>query len=53
MPIYDYKCSCGKQFEIQQRMDDSKLTKCERDIHGCPQDGKLTRLISRPVIFFR
>ena len=51
MPVYDYKCSCGKQFEVQQRMNDEKLTQCNQDFSGCSENGKLTRLIGRPTIF--
>ncbi len=30
MPLYDYRCNaCGKTFEIQQKMADPDLTKCE------------------------
>jgi len=50
MPIYDYKCSCGKQFEIKQSMSEPKLTKCDPSIHDCKDDGKVTRLIGRPMI---
>ncbi len=41
MPIYEYKCSkCGDQFDVNQRMSDDQLTKCE----SC--GGKLKKLIS-------
>jgi putative FmdB family regulatory protein len=41
MPIYEYKCTkCGDQFEVNQRMSDDQLTKCE----SC--GGKLNKLIS-------
>jgi putative FmdB family regulatory protein len=29
MPVYEYECdSCGKVFEVQQRMADAPLTQC-------------------------
>jgi len=29
MPVYEYECdSCGKTFEVQQRMADAPLTSC-------------------------
>lgn len=29
MPVYEYECdSCGKVFEVQQRMADAPLTRC-------------------------
>lgn len=41
MPIYEYKCTkCGDQLEVNQRMSDDQLTKCE----AC--GGKLKKLIS-------
>ena len=41
MPIYTYECkSCNKQFEIQQKMSDPKLTICK----DC--DGELKKLIT-------
>ena len=50
MPIYEYKCSCGKQFETIQGMKEEKLVKCNPNIHDCKEEGKLTRLISSPMI---
>ena len=29
MPIYEYKCSNGHQFEVMQRMSEDALTTCE------------------------
>ena len=29
MPIYEYKCENGHQFEVLQRMTDDPVTKCE------------------------
>ena len=34
MPIYEYKCSCGKQFETIQSMNDAKLVKCNKKLEG-------------------
>jgi putative FmdB family regulatory protein len=51
MPIYEYKCTCGKQFETIQGMNDEKLVKCNKNVHNCNEDGTLTRLISKPTIF--
>jgi|TARA_R100000482_G_C5045357_1_gene110215 putative FmdB family regulatory protein len=50
MPIYEYKCSCGATFDTVQGMNEPKLTKCNKKIHDCKQDGTLTRLISKPLI---
>jgi putative FmdB family regulatory protein len=30
MPIYEYKCEKGHQFEVMQRMTDDPVTKCEK-----------------------
>ena len=51
MPVYEYKCSWGKQFDTIQSIHDEKLVKCNKKIHDCNQDGTLTRLISAPAIF--
>ena len=48
MPIYEYKCSCGKEFETIQRMNDDKLEVCNKDVLECEGDGELTRLINKP-----
>jgi putative FmdB family regulatory protein len=34
MPIYEYKCEKGHQFEVLQRMTDDPVTKCE--VCGAP-----------------
>lgn len=41
MPVYEYECdSCGKVFEVQQRMADAPLT-------DCPEcEGKLKKVVS-------
>jgi putative FmdB family regulatory protein len=42
MPIYEYQCdSCGRQFEVMQRMTEPLLASCER----C--GGQVRRLISQ------
>ena len=28
MPRYDYKCDCGKEFEVVQKMTDEKYKDC-------------------------
>lgn len=41
MPVYEYECSsCGKVFEVQQRMADAPLTDCLE----C--DGRLKKVVS-------
>ena len=51
MPVYEYKCSCGKQFDTIQSMHDDKLVKCNQSIQECEGNGTLTRLIAKPAIF--
>jgi putative FmdB family regulatory protein len=34
MPVYEYKCDKGHQFEVLQRMTDDPVTKCE--VCGAP-----------------
>ncbi len=41
MPIYEYECSKGHQFEVEQRISDASLTRCR----VCK--AKAHRLISR------
>ncbi len=42
MPIYEYECStCGKQFEVFQKITEEPLTKCK----FC--EGRVRRLISQ------
>mgnify|MGYP001350840682 CR=1 FL=1 len=50
MPIYEYKCTCGKQFDVKQSMNDEKLTKCDPEIHDCEENGSVTRLMGKPLI---
>jgi putative FmdB family regulatory protein len=40
MPTYEYECTKGHQFEVEQRMSDAPLTRCKI----CK--AKATRLIS-------
>lgn len=48
MPIYVYECvKNGHQFEVEQRMTDEPLTKCE--VCG----GKVERLLFAPAIHFK
>jgi putative FmdB family regulatory protein len=52
MPIYEYKCkTCGKKFEIQQRITEDSLkycpvVVCDKEIKG---EGEVERLISKNV----
>jgi putative FmdB family regulatory protein len=34
MPVYEYKCENGHQFEVLQKMSDDAVTKCE--VCGAP-----------------
>jgi len=45
LPIYDYKCECGKDFEHFQPFEEEKLTHCL-----CEDNKKVKRLISKPMI---
>ncbi len=53
MPIYEYRClTCGKVFEVQQRITDEPLKTCPEDI--CQSEthkgkGEVQRLISKGV----
>ena len=49
MPLYEYKCECGKILDQVQLMMDPKLKSCkELDLDPkCDQDKKIKRLISR------
>jgi len=52
MPLYDYKCECGKEFEVNQPMSAEKYTDCsEVGNLDCDQPNKLKRLIGNPTIF--
>lgn len=41
MPMYDYICECGKEFEALQRMDDRMTATCD-----C---GEQARMVISPV----
>lgn len=42
MPTYEYHCdSCGKDYDIQQRMSDKPLTTC-----ACGAEGQIHRQMS-------
>jgi len=47
MPLYEYKCECGKTFDAMQGMDEDKLKLC---LNNCKEPQKVTRLISKPMI---
>ena len=49
MPLYDYKCECGKVFDYIQGIHDEKLTKCP-DKFECNPKHKVKRLIGSPTI---
>ena len=45
MPIYDYKCECGKDFEHFQPFNEKKISRCL-----CDSPKKVKRLFSVPTI---
>jgi len=48
VPIYEYECeSCGKRFELIQKLSDEPLSVCK----FC--GGTVSRLISSPAIQFK
>lgn len=47
MPIYDYLCENGHQFEVMQRFSDPRLTSCE--VCGAPVE----RVLHPPAIHFK
>jgi len=49
MPLYEYKCECGKVFDYIQSINDDKLKKCPTEIN-CNSNHKVTRLIGKPMI---
>ena len=49
MPLYDYKCECGKTFEYIQSINDKKLKKCPTEF-GCNPKHNVERLIGSPTI---
>ena len=53
MPIYEYLCECGQNFQIKQNFDDPKLKECKdigSEFNFCDKDGKVQRLISKPTL---
>lgn len=44
MPIYEYRCKCGEEFEDLKLMNDKKFRKSK-----CPKCGKLAKLV--PSLF--
>lgn len=46
MPLYEYKCACGKEFDYIQSIHDDKLKKCPTDFE-CSSKLKVKRLISK------
>ncbi len=47
MPVYEYRCEEGHEFEVIQRMSDDALTSCE--ICGSPAQ----RVLYAPAIHFK
>ena len=52
MPIYEYECtSCGKRFEIKQKMSDPTIQTCDQ--FSCEKAQPVTKVISPPAIMFK
>lgn len=52
MPIYEYKCtSCGKQFELRQKISDPQVQTCDQ--FGCQDAKPVDKIISAPAIMFK
>lgn len=47
MPVYQYRCDKGHEFEVLQRMSDDALTKCEK----CGKPAQ--RVLFAPAIHFK
>ncbi|MBN8689842.1 MAG: FmdB family transcriptional regulator [Armatimonadetes bacterium] len=48
MPTYAYECrTCGKNFEVDQRITEDALTDCD-----CGAENSLKRLIQKPLVIF-
>ena len=47
MPIYEYRCENGHEFDIFQRMSDDALTTCQ----VC--SGSAQRVLSAPAVHFK
>lgn len=46
MPIYEYRCECGKVIEAIQRLSDPELASCGEYCVGGDGGGRVTRLLS-------
>ncbi len=52
MPVYEYKCkTCGKEFEISQKITDEPLTHCPEGVCECEikGQGEVFRKISKGI----
>ena len=47
MPLYDYECTCGKQFEVFTTVSNRNNIHCE-----CGRKAKLLTTLHRPQIRF-
>ena len=47
MPIYEYRCENGHEFDVFQRMSDDALTTCQ----VC--SGSAQRVLSAPAVHFK
>ena len=47
MPLYEYRCEKGHNFEVIQRMTDDSLTECE--VCGAP----VQRVLHAPAVHFK
>ena len=47
MPLYEYKCDCGKTFDALQGMTEPKLELCQ---NNCDNPKEVTRLLGTPLI---
>lgn len=46
MPIYEYRCECGKVIEAIQRLSDPELACCGEYCVSGRGDGKVSRMLS-------
>ena len=46
MPLYEYKCACGKEFEYIQSINADKLKNCPTEF-ACSDKKGVERLISK------
>jgi putative FmdB family regulatory protein len=47
VPIYEYRCDNGHEFDVFQRMSDDSLTECQ--VCG----GSARRILSAPAVHFK